>query len=180
MTNKFSGQYKATVGMDFATKDVTVDSTVVTLQLWDTAGQDRFKSSLGSAYYRGSDGVVLVYDVSDMASFQAMDSWREEFLKNANLPDGGADFPFIVLGNKSDLDPSKHVVPQQLVKQWCESKGGIPHFLVSALTGAMIDDAFMRLAVEASRRSKEEHEPIIPDTLKLSAAPAPKESGCSC
>ncbi|XP_028101619.1 ras-related protein Rab7-like isoform X2 [Camellia sinensis] len=77
---KFSQQYKATIGADFVTKELQIDDRLVTLQIWDTAGQERFQS-LGVAFYRGADCCVLVYDVNVMKSFDTLNNWHEEFLK---------------------------------------------------------------------------------------------------
>ncbi|KAM1136053.1 hypothetical protein FF1_034221 [Malus domestica] len=77
---KFSQQYKATIGADFVTKELQIDDRLVTLQIWDTAGQERFQS-LGVSFYRGADCCVLVYDVNVMKSFDTLDNWHEEFLK---------------------------------------------------------------------------------------------------
>jgi len=127
---KFASSYKATIGADFCTKDVTLAESgdVITLQIWDTAGQERFQS-LGLAFYRGADACVLVYDVSDVASFERLDRWRDDFIRSADVRDA-ATFPFVVLGNKSDLDAAKHVVDPNRVAAWCAAKGGVPHFLV--------------------------------------------------
>lgn len=62
-------------------------------QLWDTAGQERFQS-LGVAFYRGADCCVLVYDVNNSKSFEALDSWRDEFLIQAS-PRDPPNFPFV-------------------------------------------------------------------------------------
>jgi len=72
------------------------------VQIWDTAGQERFQS-LGVAFYRGADCCILVYDVSKAATFRALDSWRDEFLIQAS-PRDPDHFPFVVVGNKVDLD----------------------------------------------------------------------------
>ena len=64
MTGKFNNQYKATIGADFVSKELTIDDTVYNLQLWDTAGQERFQS-LGFTFYRGADGCILVYDITN-------------------------------------------------------------------------------------------------------------------
>ncbi|XP_061971372.1 ras-related protein Rab7-like [Populus nigra] len=80
---KFSQQYKATIGADFVTKELQIDDRLVTLQIWDTAGQERFQS-LGVAFYRGADCCVLVYDVNVMRSFDTLDNWHEEFLKQVH------------------------------------------------------------------------------------------------
>lgn len=111
-TGKFTGQYKATIGADFLTKDgvVVTDSFgqrhVVTLQIWDTAGQERFQS-LGVSFYRGADGALLVYDVTDPHSLDNLDHWRKEFMQQvggvvAELSETATQFPFVVLGNKVD------------------------------------------------------------------------------
>ncbi|KAK7840381.1 ras-related protein rab7 [Quercus suber] len=81
---KFSQQYKATIGADFVTKELQIDDRLVTLQIWDTAGQERFQS-LGVAFYRGADCCVLAYDVNVMKSFDTLDNWHEEFLKQAGV-----------------------------------------------------------------------------------------------
>jgi len=77
-------------------------SSVCVTQIWDTAGQERFQS-LGVAFYRGADCCILVYDVSKAATFRALDSWRDEFLIQAS-PRDPDHFPFVVVGNKVDLD----------------------------------------------------------------------------
>ena len=102
VNRKFSKQYKATIGADFLTKEVQVDDRLVTMQIWDTAGQERFQS-LGVAFYRGADCCVLCYDVNTQKTFENLENWRDEFLIQASPadPDG---FPFVVLGNKVDVE----------------------------------------------------------------------------
>ena len=77
-------------------------SDSIPLQIWDTAGQERFQS-LGVAFYRGADCCVLVFDVTNANSFKTLDSWRDEFLIQAS-PRDPENFPFVVLGNKVDLE----------------------------------------------------------------------------
>ena len=109
-TGTFTGQYKATIRADFLSKDLTVTDPTTglpkacTLQIWDTAGQERFQS-LGTAFYRGADACLLVYDVTDPRSLDHLESLKEEFLRNVGGGfggDGPSDFPFVVLGNKID------------------------------------------------------------------------------
>lgn len=70
--NKFSPEYQCTIGVDFKIKTLRVDDSVVKMQIWDTAGQERFRS-ISQAYYRNSQGAVAVYDVTNRASFEAME-----------------------------------------------------------------------------------------------------------
>ena len=113
-SGKFTGQYKATIGADFLSKETFVSDYFgvrrpVTLQIWDTAGQERFQS-LGNSFYRGSDACLLVYDITDPHSLDNLDHWRREFLQHVGgggLGDldpnlGQSSFPFVVLGNKMD------------------------------------------------------------------------------
>ncbi|CAL1262544.1 unnamed protein product [Larinioides sclopetarius] len=102
VNKRFTNQYKATIGADFLTKEIVVDDRIVTMQIWDTAGQERFQS-LGLAFYRGADCAVLVYDVTAPNTFKSLDSWRDEFLIQAG-PRDPDNFPFIVIGNKIDLE----------------------------------------------------------------------------
>ncbi|MBA0612664.1 hypothetical protein Godav_013243 [Gossypium davidsonii] len=145
---KFTQQYKATIGADFVTKELQIDDRDVTLQIWDTAGQERFQS-LGVAFYRGADCCVLVYDVNVMKSFDSLDNWHEEFLKQAN-PTDPRTFPFILLGNKIDVDGGNtRVVSEKKAKDWCASKENIPYFETSAKEDINVDAAFHCIAKTA-------------------------------
>ncbi|KAK7898990.1 hypothetical protein WMY93_019843 [Mugilogobius chulae] len=123
VNKKFSNQYKATIGADFLTKEVMVDDRLVTMQIWDTAGQERFQS-LGVAFYRGADCCVLVFDVTAPNTFKTLDSWRDEFLIQAS-PRDPENFPFVVLGNKIDLENRQ--VTTKRAQAWCQSKNNIPY-----------------------------------------------------
>ncbi|MCD9645697.1 hypothetical protein HAX54_034823 [Datura stramonium] len=151
---KFSQQYKATIGADFVIKELQIDDRLVTLQIWDTAGQERFQS-LGVAFYRGADCCVLVYDVNVMRSFDNLDNWHEEFLKQASPPDPKT-FPFILLGNKIDIDGgNSRVVSEKKAKEWCSSKG-IPYFETSAKEDINVDAAFLSIAKTALANEHEQ------------------------
>lgn len=127
--NKFQEAYKVTLGADFGTKQIAVDGVVATAQVWDTAGQERF-NSLGAAFYRGSDACMLVYDVTDPRTLDALAGWQRTFIEKANVdPDG---FPIIVVGNKSDFPASDHKVSEEDGRKWAEAHGCIGHFQVRA------------------------------------------------
>jgi len=142
VNKKFSNQYKATIGADFLTKEIVVDDRLVTMQIWDTAGQERFQS-LGVAFYRGADCCVLVYDVTAPTSFKSLDAWRDEFLIQAS-PRDPENFPFVVIGNKIDLDNSS--ISNKRALQWCQSKNNIPYFETSAKEAINVEKAFQTVA----------------------------------
>ena len=75
--NQFTESYISTIGVDFRFKTVQVDGKTIKLQIWDTAGQERFRT-ITSAYYRGADGVVMVYDVTHRESFDHVAEWLAE------------------------------------------------------------------------------------------------------
>ncbi|XP_021887598.1 ras-related protein Rab7-like [Carica papaya] len=142
---KFSEQYKATIGADFVTKELQIDDKVVTLQIWDTAGQERFQS-LGAAFYRGADCCILIYDVNVQKSFESLQNWHEEFIKQAD-PINPETFPFIVIGNKIDMEGEHgRAVSERKAREWCASRENIPYFETSAKLNYNIDEAFLCIA----------------------------------
>jgi len=135
---------------------------LVTLQLWDTAGQERFQS-LGVGFYRGADGAILTYDITDAASLDNLNHWKTEFL---NQVGGGSHsssngygmssappFPFVVLGNKTDKERDRRV-PRHAAEEWCRGSGSsvfgtnhpLPHLETSAKTAVNVDEAFHEVA----------------------------------
>ncbi len=82
--NKFPDNYMATIGIDFRIKSFTLNGQIIKLQIWDTAGQDRFKNIIKS-YYKGAHGVIFVYDVTDPASFDNLEDWN--FMVKEHAPE---------------------------------------------------------------------------------------------
>jgi len=178
VNKKFINQYKATIGADFLTKEVMVDDRLVTMQIWDTAGQERFQS-LGVAFYRGADCCVLVFDVNVAKSFEHIDNWREEFLSQA-APRNKETFPFVLLGNKIDLE--NRAVTQKRAQAWCQSNGNIPYFETSAKEAINVDQAFQTIAKNALQQESTLEPDMIPNTVTLPTDNTKSDSkpGCSC
>ncbi|KAH9424298.1 RAS oncogene family member Rab7 [Dermatophagoides pteronyssinus] len=179
VNHKFSNQYKATIGADFLTKEVIVDDRLVTMQIWDTAGQERFQS-LGVAFYRGADCCVLVYDVTSPGSFKSLDSWRDEFLIQAS-PRDPENFPFVVIGNKVDLD--NRAVSSKRAQGWCQSKNNIPYFETSAKEAINVDQAFLTVAKNglAQETEVELYNSEFPDKINLSQDQSQQRNdNCAC
>eukprot|EP01105_Mastigella_eilhardi_P028001 TRINITY_DN8972_c0_g1_i1.p1 TRINITY_DN8972_c0_g1~~TRINITY_DN8972_c0_g1_i1.p1 ORF type:complete len:202 (-),score=72.98 TRINITY_DN8972_c0_g1_i1:53-658(-) len=147
VSRKFTfGSYKATIGADFLTKEFLVDDRVVTMQLWDTAGQERFQS-LGTAFYRGADCCVLVFDVNVRKTFDNLGGWRAEFMEAVGVND---DFPFVVVGNKIDADNSREI-SQKRAQAWSRN---MPYFEASAKENINVDHLFRSVAQAAVERDK--------------------------
>ncbi|KAM9362329.1 ras-related protein rab7 [Symphorus nematophorus] len=149
VNHRFTNMYRSTVGTDFLSKTVNIDGDMVTLQIWDTAGTERFQS-LGTPLYRGAHCCMLVFDVTSRRSFTALDGWRKEFLIEGD-PQDPSDFPFIVLGNKTDL--SDREVSGRQAKQWCEEIGA-EYFEGSAKQDQNVEEPFLRAAQSGLRQYK--------------------------
>eukprot|EP00486_Rosalina_sp_Unknown_P005122 CAMPEP_0201571468 /NCGR_PEP_ID=MMETSP0190_2-20130828/14244_1 /ASSEMBLY_ACC=CAM_ASM_000263 /TAXON_ID=37353 /ORGANISM="Rosalina sp." /LENGTH=218 /DNA_ID=CAMNT_0047996147 /DNA_START=63 /DNA_END=719 /DNA_ORIENTATION=- len=145
VNSKFDSRYKATIGADFLSKEVNVDDTVVSMQVWDTAGQERF-ATLGVAFYRGADAVILVYDISDPISFKNISQWKQDFIDNGS-PNKPNEFPFILFGNKCDLPSNKKKVHSTEVENWIKQNGAnIPFYETSAKSATNIEQGFNTVA----------------------------------
>jgi len=95
----FSGSYITTIGVDFKIRTVDIEGMRVKLQIWDTAGQERFRT-ITSTYYRGTHGVIVVYDVTNGDSFANVRRWLEEIQNNCDVVKK-------VLGEAKDC-PNRH------------------------------------------------------------------------
>jgi len=115
----------------------------VTLQIWDTAGAQRVES-YGVPFNRGADACVLVFDVNVAKTFENLDRWRDEFLRQADPCDPDR-FPFVVIANKIDMENTREVSTERL-QQWCQSKGNIPFFETSAKEAINVEEAFQTIA----------------------------------
>lgn len=101
--NNFEEYYQATIGFEFLTFNVKLDQTVIKLQIWDTCGQEVYRSLI-SNFYRNSSFAVMVYAINDVKSYQNIGNWLEE-LKSQSNP----DVRIMLVGNKSDLEDQRQV-----------------------------------------------------------------------
>lgn len=154
-----------------------IDGRTVTLQIWDTAGQERFQS-LGVAFYRGADCCVLVYDVNSSKTWERVGDWRDEFCLSANISDPES-FPFVVLGNKIDVDGGEvRQVSEKKAKSWCAAHGNLAHFETSAKDGTNVDAAFEAVA-RAAMAVEAEEELYVPETVDVTSNAAARPGGNS-
>ncbi|XP_019369548.1 PREDICTED: ras-related protein Rab-7b isoform X1 [Gavialis gangeticus] len=168
----FYEDYRTTLGASILTKVIMVDNTPLKLQIWDTGGQERFRSMV-STFYKGSDGCMLAFDVTDMESFESMDDWRKDFLDKVLSQE--KDFPMVVLGNKIDI--SDRQVPQEAASTWCKEKD-IPYFEVSAKNDINVAQAFETLARQALARHQGILENYLTESIKLTPDNQPRRKCC--
>ncbi|KAK7812480.1 hypothetical protein U0070_020760 [Myodes glareolus] len=166
----FFEEYQTTLGASILSKIIILDDTTLKLQIWDTGGQERFRSMV-STFYKGSDGCVLAFDVTDPESFEALGIWRDDVLAKINPME--QSYPMVVLGNKIDLEDRK--VPQEVARGWCKAKD-MPYFEVSAKNDINVVQAFEVLASQALLRYQGTVESHLVDSIKLS--PGQPKSRC--
>jgi Ras-related protein Rab-1A len=140
----FTESYISTIGVDFRFRTVKIEGKTVKLQIWDTAGQERFRT-ITSAYYRGADGIIMVYDVTSTESFDHVNDWLKEV--NRYAAEGTAK---LLVGNKSDRTSDK-VVTEEQAKEFGEELG-IPFLETSAKSSKNVEEAFLTMAGELIRQ----------------------------
>merc|ERR1711862_875817 len=138
--NEFNLESKSTIGVEFATRSIPVDSKTIKAQIWDTAGQGRYRA-ITSAYYRGAVGALLVYDISKRVTFENLERWLQELRDHAD-----PNIVIMLVGNKGDL---RHLraVGQDEALAFAE-KHGLACIETSALESTNVETAFMRLLSE--------------------------------
>lgn len=171
--DSYTDSYISTIGVDFKIRTMTLDDKVIKLQIWDTAGQERFRT-ITSSYYRGAHGIIIVYDTTDMESFNNVKTWLNEIEKYAS-----ENVNKVLVGNKCDL-VTKKAVDTQMAQDFANSLG-IPFLETSAKNSTNVDEAFLRMACDIKARlavSGEQNKPT--GRPNLQTPPPPKDDGCSC
>mmetsp|Transcript_18647 Transcript_18647/g.39020 ORF Transcript_18647/g.39020 Transcript_18647/m.39020 type:complete len:249 (-) Transcript_18647:374-1120(-) len=139
MYDNFDRHYQATIGIDFLSKTMYLEDRTVRLQLWDTAGQERFRSLIPS-YIRDSSVAVVVYDVTNRASFLNTSKWVEDV-----RAERGSDVVICLVGNKTDLGNDKRQVSTEEGEDKA-SKDGLLFMECSAKAGYNVKSLFRKLA----------------------------------
>ena len=129
-----------TVGVQFSTKSLVIDGANIKVQVWDTAGQDKFRA-ITSAYYRGAHGALLIYDITRQETFKRLDSWikeLKEYMKES--------CSIILIGNKCDLEHLSEVKQEDAINY--AKMHDFAFFVTSALNSTNIQDAFDSLITQ--------------------------------
>ena len=148
LKNEFHEDSKATVGVEFGSKQFNVEGHSIKAQIWDTAGQERYKA-ITSAYYKGAKGAFVVYDITRKSSFESIDKWVSDLTAAADKK-----LTIVVIGNKCDLEDQR-----QITKEQGEEKAGkleVAFMETSALSGENLDKAFEMMINEIFKKCHEE------------------------
>jgi len=140
-SREFTGDYISTIGVDFEIKTLEIDGKTVKLQIWDTAGQERFQN-ITTSYYRGAHCIILVYDITQLETFEHVHKWHRQIQEHSNN-----NVQILLVGNKSDLQENRQV-PYEDAETMAQQLG-ISVFETSAKDSTNVDQAFYHIASQA-------------------------------
>ena len=132
--NKFTESYISTIGVDFRFKKINTDGYNIKLQIWDTAGQEKFQS-ISSAYYRNANGIVIVYDLTNQSSFDHINTWIKRVHEHLD-----ENVVKIIIGNKNDLTNERVITSEQIESKINKIK--LPFYEASAKESTHVASIF--------------------------------------
>ena len=148
LKNQFREDSKATVGVEFGSKQFSVEGHQIKAQIWDTAGKERYKA-ITSAYYKGAKGAFIVYDITRKNTFETVNKWVSDITAAADKK-----ITLILIGNKNDLEDQR-----QVTKEVGEEKAkelGLAFMETSACSGENLDKAFQMMINEIYKKYQED------------------------
>ena len=165
--NTFQEIHMSTIGLDYKLKNVQLDDgKIVKIQIWDTAGQDRFRS-ITKNYYKGAHGIILIYDVTSRKTYENIKNWvaqiKEEVSEKVTI---------ILVGNKIDDEKNRKVTTEEGEKMAKECE--LDFFETSAKSGVNIDSTFNELV----KKTVEKYSKVDGKGDKLSGRKSGKKGAC--
>ena len=147
----FQEDYLSTIGMDYKIKNYELENgDIIKLYIWDTAGQDRFRS-ITSNYYKGADGIILIYDITKQETFNNVRNWITSIKEEAP-----AKVVLILVGNK--VDDEKHRTVQQSEGEKIADEYNLPFLECSAKSDINVTETFdvlVKKIVEINPKNKQ-------------------------
>ena len=148
LKNEFHEDSKATVGVEFGSRQFNIEGHVIKAQIWDTAGQERYKA-ITSAYYKGAKGAFVVYDITRKESFDNVTKWAEQLKSSADK-----NLTIIIIGNKVDLEDQRQIKAEEGQNKANELESAFIE--TSASSGTNLDKAFEMMINEVYKKCHEE------------------------
>ncbi len=142
--NKFTENYQATIGVEFGAKNLIINKKIYRIQIWDTAGQENFRS-ITRSYYKNSVCAMVVYDITSRKSFDNVMNWIEEIQNNSSKT-----ILIVLVGNKIDLKDNRDVSFEE--GKELANKNGIIFMETSAKTGEGVEEIFKKTVQEISNK----------------------------
>ncbi|XP_015587453.1 ras-related protein Rab-32 isoform X4 [Cephus cinctus] len=180
----FSQHYRATIGVDFALKVLNWDPhTIIRLQLWDIAGQERF-GNMTRVYYKEAVGAFIVFDVTRSATLDAVVKWKQDLDSKVQLPDG-SPIPCVLLANKCDQQKEGLVNSPGKMDDYCKEKNFAGWFETSAKENINIEEAARFLVNKILQndqiiKGNGTQEQSDGERFALNQSPTSTKKSCSC
>ena len=180
---RFEAMHDLTIGVEFGARVITLGDQEVKLQIWDTAGQESFRS-ITRSYYRGACGALLVFDVTNRESFEHLQGWLDDARANCNTP-----ITVMLVGNKCDLESKRQVSKEEasafareMDLVYIETSAKTAHNVDEAFTGTAksIMDKVTRGELDYGLVSGKPQGGSRPDVGKKSAGGGEKKKDCPC
>ncbi len=178
--NKYDFSQRPTIGMDFVSKDVTIEGRKIKIQFWDTAGQEKYKS-IANSYFKISNGIILVYDVSRRETFDKLDRWLVDIRSNSQH-----EVKILLIGNKIDLKENRQVTTEEGTEYakanglffWETSGKTNEDNCVFQALDLLIDECRKDMLKSELREEGEQYDRLKRETLKVKLKNRKKDSGC--
>ncbi|XP_044538642.1 ras-related protein Rab-2A-like [Gracilinanus agilis] len=144
---RFQPVHDLTIGVEFGARFITIDDKQIKLQIWDTAGQETFRS-ITRSYYRGAAGALLMYDITQRNTFNHLTTWLEDVLQHSS-----SNMVVMLIGNKSDLETRREVKKEE--GEAFAREHGLIFMETSARTSTNVEEAFIDTAKEIYSKIQE-------------------------
>ncbi|KAK2952150.1 putative GTP-binding protein yptV4 [Blattamonas nauphoetae] len=171
LEKKFNPVHDMTIGVEFGTRTIQVNGKDVKLHIWDTAGQEAFRS-ITKSYYRGACGALLVYDITRRSTFDHLVSWTTDLEKY-----GSSNLVIALCGNKIDLEPRE---VQREEGEAFANEHNMLFFETSAKTADCVEDAFISISRQILNETTTDPQPQKADNVIKPESKKPSNSDCSC
>ncbi|XP_068743896.1 ras-related protein Rab-8A-like [Montipora capricornis] len=171
----FNSTFISTIGIDFKIRTIELDGKKIKLQIWDPAGQERFRT-ISTAYYRVAMGIMLVYDITNEKSFENIKNWIRNIEEHAS-----SDVEKMVLGNKCDME-DRRVVSKERGTQLA-TEYGIKFMETSAKASINVEEAFFTLARDIKLKMDkklEQSSPQASNTVQVTQQPKQSKGFFRC
>lgn len=151
----FKEDHNVTIGVEYGAKTVTASGKQIKLQIWDTAGQESFRA-ITRSFYRNANGVILMYDLTRLESFENLEDWLREIRLNSD-----PDVVVYLVGNMKDLADEEREVSTEIAQKFANEKKLDGFIEASAKTAEHVSDVFIKVA-EVLNKKKEEKKTVAP------------------
>jgi len=172
----FNLHYLATAGLELITKDEIIDNKTIRIDLWDTAGNEKFHS-LTTGFFKNAEGIMIMFDVTTLTSFENVRNWTESIKTHLSLE--ANNIPVIIIGNKIDL--KEREIKTEDANKYCRELG-FKYFETSAKTGENVDLTVKYLVKEVIKKKQFKINDIIipPGNKDPNGKKHKKEDSCIC